>query len=459
MGATVLTSLLVASSAHAQFVNEGASSALSGTSLNVVLGTIQQDYDTYAPIGGSIAQGSSGTPITTNGATFAITRYQSYAAGACGSNMNDTECDAALNVIVYGSASDNMVLSGINLSAIGQSTVAGSNVQAFNCHGDVTGSGVGVAGCGYMEGKRDTATGMVQGVEITAWNNIGTSCTTNYGVASTAGGLGQCDGIWVSARGLSASFTEASAVHIGLGNNNGQWKEGVTVNAGAVGNNAFNDQSSATTSYLIAGSHTNIIDASGATISGAVVKGTTNLMAGNGTIVAGSAFSHTYPVAGTGEIQAYSTSASPMLFLNRASVDTTGAGIALYKTRSGIAGNGIVVTGDQLGVINFYGDDGAGTFGSPQLSGTISVNATGTVSAGIVPGLMKFFTANASGTNALALSIDNTQILNLGTAGFTANGAVATTMTSLGPSGSHGTIQEWLTVKDVGGTTRWIPAY
>lgn len=44
-------------------------------------------------------------------------------------------------------------------------------------------------------------------------------------------------------------------------------------------------------------------------------------------------------------------------------------------------------------------------------------------------------------------------------ASFTANGSVATTITSLGPAGSHTTIQEWLTVKDSGGTVRYIPAY
>lgn len=45
-----------------------------------------------------------------------------------------------------------------------------------------------------------------------------------------------------------------------------------------------------------------------------------------------------------------------------------------------------------------------------------------------------------------------------GLAGFAANGSVATTMTSLGPTGSHTTVQEWMTVNH-GGTTRYIPLY
>jgi hypothetical protein len=47
----------------------------------------------------------------------------------------------------------------------------------------------------------------------------------------------------------------------------------------------------------------------------------------------------------------------------------------------------------------------------------------------------------------------------LGASMITANGAVATTMTSLGPAGSHTTVQEWLTIKNAAGTVRYIPCY
>jgi len=40
-----------------------------------------------------------------------------------------------------------------------------------------------------------------------------------------------------------------------------------------------------------------------------------------------------------------------------------------------------------------------------------------------------------------------------------ANSSVATTMTSLGPSGSHTTIQEWFAILNASGTTRYVPAY
>ena len=40
-----------------------------------------------------------------------------------------------------------------------------------------------------------------------------------------------------------------------------------------------------------------------------------------------------------------------------------------------------------------------------------------------------------------------------------ANGSVATALTSLGPTGSHTTVQEWLVVKGTGGATRWVPCF
>lgn len=49
--------------------------------------------------------------------------------------------------------------------------------------------------------------------------------------------------------------------------------------------------------------------------------------------------------------------------------------------------------------------------------------------------------------------------LQVGSGMFTANGAVAATLTSLGPTGSHTTVQEWLTVTNASGAVRYIPAY
>lgn len=80
------------------------------------------------------------------------------------------------------------------------------------------------------------------------------------------------------------------------------------------------------------------------------------------------------------------------------------------------------------------------------------------------------FVVTGAGTVTAPIINNNTGILRLGTSSgtleigasgmWTANGAVATTMTSLGPTGSHTTIQKWFTVLDTDGVTvRYIPAY
>lgn len=46
-----------------------------------------------------------------------------------------------------------------------------------------------------------------------------------------------------------------------------------------------------------------------------------------------------------------------------------------------------------------------------------------------------------------------------GSGHWAANGAVAKSLTSLGPTGSHTTVQEWFTVYDSSGVQRWIPAF
>jgi hypothetical protein len=52
----------------------------------------------------------------------------------------------------------------------------------------------------------------------------------------------------------------------------------------------------------------------------------------------------------------------------------------------------------------------------------------------------------------LPISIKNTQ-------SYSANGAVATVLGSVGPAGASTTVQKWLTIRDDGGVTRYIPCF
>ena len=46
-----------------------------------------------------------------------------------------------------------------------------------------------------------------------------------------------------------------------------------------------------------------------------------------------------------------------------------------------------------------------------------------------------------------------------GSGNWSANGSVVTALTGVGPTNSHTTVQEWFTVVNASGTTRYIPAF
>jgi hypothetical protein len=60
----------------------------------------------------------------------------------------------------------------------------------------------------------------------------------------------------------------------------------------------------------------------------------------------------------------------------------------------------------------------------------------------------------------LNLKANGTGTLQAGSSGsWSANGAVATALTSVGPTGAATTVQKWLTIKDNGGVIRYIPCF
>ena len=84
-------------------------------------------------------------------------------------------------------------------------------------------------------------------------------------------------------------------------------------------------------------------------------------------------------------------------------------------------------------------------------TGGVTLSQSGTGTGGF---------AISNGTNPLILG-GSSGIVEIGTTGaFTANGAVATAMSSVGPTGSHTTIQKWLTITESDGSTvGYIPVF
>jgi hypothetical protein len=83
------------------------------------------------------------------------------------------------------------------------------------------------------------------------------------------------------------------------------------------------------------------------------------------------------------------------------------------KSRSTSIGSFVAVTGgDNLGEWYFAGDDGVQYTDSALISCTVS----GSVSSGIVPSLLRFYTSNTSGTLTVGMTLSNAQVLTLANA-------------------------------------------
>jgi hypothetical protein len=67
---------------------------------------------------------------------------------------------------------------------------------------------------------------------------------------------------------------------------------------------------------------------------------------------------------------------------------------------------------------------------------------------------------NTKGAGLLTLMSGGTGAVKLASTGaWSANGAVATALSNVGPTGSHTTVQEWLTITNSSGVVRYIPCF
>lgn len=111
---------------------------------------------------------------------------------------------------------------------------------------------------------------------------------------------------------------------------------------------------------------------------------------------------------------------------------------------------------------------GQTTFATTSTGGLEMFTTTGaitiTCNAGFGSGLQ--LNGGTSGNSSIAVSptgqlslISPAPIQFGNSSSFSANGSVATALTSLGPTGSHTTVQAWLTIEDNNGVTRYIPCF
>lgn len=531
--ALVLVALgAVAPSAHAQFVNEGASStiatggtnggvSLSGgavpgynncywndtdscTTTNIRLrervfvgnGVLMVDNQTAAEAGTFLSSSSVGANWIPRDAQFlAMTDRGTIAVAGVAQNVNTPALHSAIGVAGYAmnnTATVGNAWGGYFEGQFNPGTVAGSfayGIEVDCKNGSVTANvadpyntpggcyGIWLAGgggSGYGPTSISSAAALVITNNANTWKSgivienagLATDANSNQIALALGNGAGV---VWYSGSGTqeavitsNASHTvvfggmdqatsaayHLSAVSIATGTSNVAGSDlnfdaGKGTGTGASGNvffNGANGGSSGSTQNAL--SATMAINAAAkAVIVGNASTGAVN----NGTI--SSRFevrTNAGTTAGGMSIQQFNASA------------TTPANVYLATSRNGTIGSHTaVVAGDQVGAIFAEGSDGTNF----QESSQIRFEVLGTVSAGVVPGLIRFRTATTGGTMTDALFIDNGQLVNFASASIAANGVVATTMTSLGPTGSHTTIQEWLLVKNASGTSRWIPMY
>lgn len=141
---------------------------------------------------------------------------------------------------------------------------------------------------------------------------------------------------------------------------------------------------------LVAGTFTST--GAGAFSSTLAITGDTSILSGSGLVVG-----HTTLLSiadATPELQVLGTSTDDSIVgIGRWSADAASAAIRFYKSRHATIGSiATVVTGDKLGSIRAYGDDGT----DPDTqSSAIIFGCEGTIAAGQVPGVIIFQTAAA----------------------------------------------------------------
>jgi len=126
------------------------------------------------------------------------------------------------------------------------------------------------------------------------------------------------------------------------------------------------------------------------------------------------------------------------------SIDNTDTGAASASSFLGITNAGFILlqadttAGGSSGALRWTGS------GSLLID---ALNAAGTIQlrAGVTP--------------TIALTVLSTGVLQLGAPSTTANGSVATALSSVGPAGSHTTVQEWIQIQNSSGVVRYIPCF
>ena len=137
---------------------------------------------------------------------------------------------------------------------------------------------------------------------------------------------------------------------------------------------------------------------------GVFIANSQGLVIGHTAQVTAGGIAHELQVLGTG-------AQDSSILLGRWSANASGSSVRLYKSRNASIGSSTAVTtGDSLGNIIAYGDDGTD---DDTESSAIIFDTEGTVSTGQVPGVIKLQTA-AAGSLTTRLNISSAGLVGIG---------------------------------------------
>ena len=131
-------------------------------------------------------------------------------------------------------------------------------------------------------------------------------------------------------------------------------------------------------------------------------------------------------------------------------------GTPLIHDASGTLAVVTTVSGGAATAISLVANTGSAHV-PPANPVTFRVSSTGPLN---MPGAPTAPTLTLTWTPSTTLSLQPSGgTVQVGTGCTAANGSVATVLGSLGPAGSHTTVQEWIAIKNASGVTRYIPAF
>jgi hypothetical protein len=307
-----------------------------------------------------------------------------------------------------GTSGSTMVSSALTAYAETQSTVGGGlgNAQGINALGVVSATSNANGMGAFINGVRLGTLGGITSMELRATNNSSADCN-----AAAHDLTSQCMGLHLALVGPPGGPKRlvSSAIQVsGITSLYGGAREGLIFGLNSITEKTIADRTSSATSIYIDGNHD-------------VAFQTTRALSGK--VLLGTPASYAGPGAFERSVQIYSPAG--VQFGDFGS-DINSPNLTFTKSRNATVGSHTAVAAnDHLGQIIMSGSDGA----SYSVGAMILSTVEGTVSAGIVPTKLAFWTTNSSGVGTEVLKITSAGSVEVSgavvAAGLTTAGTIA----------------------------------